>query len=282
MQEAFVSANGQMFRVVSAGPDGAQLVLMLHGFPETAHSWRYQVPALARSGRRVWTPDLRGYNRNSKPRDLEAFHPDVLCLDVEELLNAAEAEKAVIVGHDWGGIMAWWFAMDYPERVSRLVVMNAPHPAMWKRAFRMPHQLMRSTYVGLFQIPLLPERFLSANAKRVAQSIRTTAVRKEALRAADIAIYAEAIAQPGAMRSAVHYYRALMRWGMWRPVKRINAPTLMIWGEHDLALSKGLTYGTDRHVRDFRIHYIPRCGHWVQQEAAAQVNDLLMEFLSGG
>ncbi len=151
-------------------------------------------------------------------------------------------------------------------------------PGMWI-FFRNPRQMLRSWYVGFFQIPWLPEYLISHNARRVALGIQSSMTRREALSDADIEIYASALAQPGAMRAAINYYRAFVRWGLRLPVKPIHAPTLMIWGEDDVALGKELTYGTDKLVENFRIHYISRCGHWVQQEAAAEVNQVLLDFL---
>lgn len=265
---------------MTSGPAAGELVLLLHGFPETARAWQFQQPALADAGFRVWAPDLRGFNLTSKPRGVRAYHYHALTLDVEELLNAARAPRAVIVGHDWGGILAWWFAMDYPERVSKLVVMNAPHPAKWRHAYFLPEQWLRSWYIGLFQLPWLPERFLRANARALVQALRLSAVRRHVFTPALLEEYARAMEQPGAMQAGVNYYRALIRWGFWRKLKPIDAPTMMIWGENDVALSKALTDGTADHVRDFRLYNISNCGHWVQQEAAIEVNRLLLDFIS--
>jgi len=227
----------------------------------------------------VWAPDMRGYNLSDKAHGVGAYHLDVLARDVAELLNAAGVEKAIVVGHDWGALVAWRFAMEYAERVEKLVIMNVPHPARWRAGFFMPRQWLKSWYIAFFQIPYLPENFLEKNAARVAANIRATAIRQEAFSDADVEEYARAIAQPGAMRAAVNYYRAWLRWGFGLPITIIETPTLMIWGEEDIALSKELTYGTEKFVRDFRIHYIPNCGHWVQNEAAEEVNRVMLEFL---
>lgn len=169
--------------------------------------------------------------------------------------------------------------MDYPERVDKLVIMNVPHPARYEVGYRMPLQWFMSWYIGAFQIPYLPEQFMSRNARSIAEGLRLSAVRKQAFNDADIAVYAQAISQPGAMQAAIHYYRALVRWGFRLPVKRIDVPTLMLWGKQDIALRKELTYGTEKWVADFRIHYIPDCGHWVQNEAPDEVNQQLLDFI---
>lgn len=278
-QHTFVRANGLRFHVAQIETD-APLILFLHGFPECWHSWRNQMRAAASAHYRVWAPDLRGYNLSDKPRGVDAYHLNVLALDVAEWLDAAKVEKAIVVGHDWGGLIAWRFAMDYPERVSKLMILNAPHPARWHAGFFMPQQWLHSWYILAFQLPRLPEKFIARNARRTAEGIRWSAIRKDAFTDADIEIYAQAIAQPDAMRAAIDYYRALVRWGFWLPVKRIDVPTLMLWGENDIALTKPLTYHTEKWVSDFRIQYIPNCGHWVQNEAAEQVNRALLEFIT--
>lgn len=278
IEHAFVRANGIRFHVARIEQDGP-LILFLHGFPECWYSWRNQLPVVAEAGYRAWAMDMRGYNTSDKPDGVEAYHLDVLATDVEELLNAAGAEKAILVGHDWGALVAWRFAMDYAERVSKLVIMNVPHPAAQRAGFLMPRQLLKSWYIAFFQLPQLPERMLTRIPLRTARGIRASAVRRRAFSDTDIEVYATAIAQPGAMHAAVNYYRALVRWGFWLPVKQIDTPTMMIWGEEDIALDKALTYGTEKWVRDFRIHYIANCGHWVQNEAAEEVNRHLLDFI---
>jgi pimeloyl-ACP methyl ester carboxylesterase len=278
IQESFTRANGLWFHVARIERDGP-LVLFLHGFPDFWYSWRFQLPAVARAGFRAWAPDLRGYNLTEKPVGVHAYHPDVLTLDIVELLNAAGADKAFIVAHDWGAILAWWFAMDYPERVAKLVILNAPHPANYHKIIQIPRQWFRSWYIGFFQLPVIPEFLFHQYAHVIAKGIRQSAVHPDVYSDADVAAYARAIAQPDAMRSAVNYYRALVRWGVWRRLKPIQAPTLMIWGEQDIAIEKALANGTERYVRDFRIHFVPDSGHWVQHEARDQVNRLILEFL---
>lgn len=278
LTHAFVRANNLRFHIVQVESD-APLILFLHGFPEFWYSWKHQLTAVAAAGYRAWAPDMRGYNTSDKPRGVWAYHLNTLALDVEELLNAAGVEKAVIVGHDWGANVAWRLAMDYTERVEKLVIMNVPHPARVSAAFAMPRQWVKSWYIPMMQTPWLPEAMMRRYPGVLAESIRLTAVHKEAFTDADIAQYRGAISQPGAIPAMLNYYRALVRWGFRLPIKPITAPTLIIWGEEDVALEKELTYGTERWVPDFRIHYIPRCGHWVQNEAADEVNEVLLDFL---
>lgn len=278
IEHTFVRANGLRFHIARIEREGP-LVLFLHGFPELWYSWRRQMRAVAQAGFRAWAPDMRGYNTTDKPRGIDAYDLTVLALDVHELLDAAGVEKAIVVGHDWGALVAWRFAMDYAERVEKLVIMNVPHPARLHAGLGMPRQWLKSWYISAFQIPRLPETFIQRNARAFANGLRWSAVRKDAFADADLEVYAQAIAQPNAMHSAINYYRAWARHGFWLPVKRIDVPTLMIWGEQDIALCKELTYGTEEWVTDFRIHYIPDCGHWVQVEAAQEVNQVLLHFI---
>lgn len=278
LQHTFVRANGIFFHVAQIEND-APLILFLHGFPEGWFAWKSQLAAVAGAGFRAWAPDLRGFNLSAKPRGVDAYHLNVLALDIFELLDAASVQKAIVVGHDWGGIIAWRFAMDYPDRVSKLVILNAPHPAQQRAGFFMPRQWLKSWYIAAFQMPYLPELLMAKNARVIAEGLRESAVRREAFSDAELDAYARAIAEPGAMHAAINYYRSLARDGFWLPVKTIDMPTLMIWGEEDIALSKELTYGTERCVRDFRIRYVRHCGHWVQIEAAEEVNETLLDFL---
>lgn len=278
LQHKFIRANNLQFHVAQIERD-APLVLFLHGFPECWYSWRHQLQAVGDAGFRAWAPDMRGYNLTDKPRGIDAYHLNALTTDVQELLNVAGVEKAILVAHDWGALVAWRFAMDYPERLEKLVIMNVPHPGAARKGLIMPRQWLKSYYIGMFQVPWLPEWFLEHNPQFGAEAMRQTAVRREAFTDADLEVYARAIGQPGAMRAAVNYYRSLLRSGFALPLKPIDVPTLMIWGEDDVALSKELTYGTDQWVRDFRIHYIPHCGHWVQNEAADEVNQVMLNFI---
>lgn len=271
--------NGIRMHYVQAG-HGQQLVVLLHGFPEFWYSWRHQIPALAERFT-VVAPDLRGYNDTEKPN--WGYELDVLVNDVVDLIRELGFPKAVVVGHDWGGVIAWALAIAYPQRVSRLIVMNAPHPAIYgAQRFVNWRQALRSWYIGFFQIPVLPEALLRRPGM-IAQMFRGAAVDKRAFTDEDLRQFEQAMAKPGALTAALNYYRALVQRGtrgLFRGTgMRVHAPTLLIWGEQDLALGKELTYGTERFVPDLQIRYLPNCSHWVQQECPQQVNDALRAFL---
>ena len=280
----FVLAGGLRFHYVEAGPKDGPLVLLLHGFPEFFYSWRHQIPSLAARGLRVVAPDLRGYNLSDKPRGADAYDLDRLAGDVVGLIAAFGAERADIVGHDFGGAVAWHTAMHHGERVRRLAVLNCAHPVDMGRALlRDPRQLLRSWYMFLFQIPRVPELILGGG--RVPRMLRRAMVRKDALTDEDAARYAAAFEEPGALTAALDYYRAafrrLPRARHERHPPLVTAPTLVLWGERDVALRVQLIADVHRRVSGpLRVERLPGAGHFVQQDAPEEVNRYLGEFLT--
>jgi pimeloyl-ACP methyl ester carboxylesterase len=305
LEHRFVETNGIRLHCVVDGT--GPLVLLLHGFPEYWYSWRHQIAALAPRFR-VVAPDLRGYNESDKPAGVAAYSITELVADVRGLIEAFGEREAVIVGHDWGGAVAWTFAMEHPEATRRLVVMNCPHPALFAEHLRSsPRQLARSWYMFFFQIPGLPELLLGLGGARVVgRAIQRSTVRQDALTEEDLRMFRDAASRPGALRSAINYYRAAFRsgdsaasWPDWlrrfvhgdRPLEgvrtrpedwpKVTAPTLLIWGENDVALDKELSLGLERVVSGpVEVKYIPLCGHWVQQEQPTLVNGYLLDFLA--
>jgi pimeloyl-ACP methyl ester carboxylesterase len=273
-ESAFLPGDGVQLHTMLAGPEDGPLAILLHGFPECWYSWRHQIPALVEAGYRVVVPDQRGYNLSDKPGDVQAYQIDRLTADVVGLMRALGRSQATIVGHDWGGLVAWRLAMDQPAAVDKLVVLNAPHPVAFAKALRDdPAQRRRSWYMFAFQLPWLPEALLSLAPRLTARLLlRGTAVRREAFSDDDLEIMASALAQPGAAQAMIHWYRAAFRFQPAKKASTIETPTLLIWGEDDIALGKTLTYGLARWVPDLRLQYVPHCGHWVQNEAPCEVN----------
>lgn len=273
--------NGVRLHYVEMGE--GSLVILLHGFPEFWYSWRHQIPALAAAGFRVIAPDMRGYNRSEKPRGVGSYRMEALTADVAALLRHAGAERATIVGHDWGGAVAWQMPVRYPELVERLVVLNAPHPNAMARALLRGSQLRRSWYIFAFQIPALPEAtFAAFNGALLARLFRKDPVRRDAFSEADIGRYRRAFHRPGTLTAAINYYRAAVRRNPLEALRgdgRIACPTLLIWGERDRALGVELSEGLERWVPDIRVERLPDASHWVQNDAPERVNALLLEFL---
>lgn len=276
-RHADIISNGIKLHYVTQG-EGPLLVL-LHGFPEFWYSWRHQIPALA-TDFRVVALDLRGFNDSDKPHDPSSYCMDELLLDLEGVIHGLGYQRCILVGHDWGGAIAWCFAYAYPEMVEKLVVMNIPHPAKFRAGLLNLEQLQRSWYIFFFQLPWLPELVLEwADFRAIAAAFTETAVNKAAFSLADIEAYKDAAAKRGALTAMVNYYRNLFRGVLDRQWGVLNIPTLMLWGEEDTALGKELTYGTEAYVKDLSIHYIANSGHWVQQEQPQRVNQYLREFL---
>jgi epoxide hydrolase 4 len=273
--------NGVRLHYVEAGH--GSLVVLLHGFPEFWYSWRLQIPALAEAGFRVIAPDMRGYNLSEKPPGIASYAIERLADDVRGLVHHAGERRAAVVGHDWGGGVAWYTPMRHPELVTKLAVLNAPHPAAFAREIRSPAQALRSWYMFFFQLPGLPEAGLRAGNFRVLdQTLRRDPVRPDAFSEADIRRYKRAMGRPGALTASINYYRAMIRRGpagVQRLVRRIDVPTLLIWGERDRYLGPKLTEGLDEWVPDLRVERIPDASHWVQIDAPERVNRLLIDFL---
>ncbi len=279
-----IRANGIDFNVATAGC-GERLALCLHGFPESSFSWRHQMPLLARLGFRVWAPDLRGYGASSRPIGVKAYALENLEEDVAALIEASGAKEVVLVGHDWGALIAWYFAMFGRLPISRLIIMNVPHPALAQLGLRTRRQLRKSWYIFFFQLPWIPEWALARNHHAaIGRAFTGMAVDKSRFPEEVLREYRNGAARPGALTAMVNYYRALIRGyrrSRIRGTKRIDTPTLMIWGEADAALGKELTYGTEKYVSDLTLRYLPKVSHWVQQEAPETVNAMMEAWLLG-
>ncbi len=276
-------ANGLDVEVLEAG-SGDRLALCLHGFPEHAVAWRHQMPALLALGYRVWAPNQRGYGRTTRPRGVAAYDMRYLLEDVAALIDASGARSVTLLGHDWGAAVAWFFAMRRVRPLERLVVMNVPHPAVFARVLRTSwKQRLRSWYIVFFQLPLIPEWLLGLDrARPVLDAFLRTARKPERFAADELETYRAQAAEPGALRAMLAWYRAAPR-GITallrEPVAPIDVPTLLLWGEDDVALGKETTFGTDRYVSNLRIEYLPGVSHWLQADATERVNELLTDYL---
>jgi pimeloyl-ACP methyl ester carboxylesterase len=276
-----IEADGLRLHTLVAG-EGPPVIL-LHGFPENAHSWRHQVPALVAAGFSAWAPNLRGYPPSDVSPVRDDYHLRHLVNDVAAIVAATGHARASVVGHDWGGIIAFAFAGARPELLDKLVIMNAPHMQIYMEKIWRTSQCARSAYVGLFQFPALPEWLLSArDFFAVRQMFKSFPARKNAFGEEDIAQYVDGLSQPGALKAALDYYRANMRpdaMALARP-PHIRAPMQVIWGERDPALGTFLLDGLERFAPRTRIHCIPHASHWVQNEAPKEVNRTLFAFLA--
>jgi pimeloyl-ACP methyl ester carboxylesterase len=287
IQQRFIEANGLRFELAEAGTaQSPKLAILLHGFPELNFSWRHQMPMLAEQGWRVWAPNLRGYGMSDRPDGIAAYRLHNLLEDVGALIDAAKAEypaeEIMIVAHDWGAVIAWMFAIRQIRPIDRLVIMNVPHPKCAERELKHWRQLRKSWYIFFFQLPFVPEKMLLANdAKAVRRAFFESAAHKDRFAKSDLDVYAKAAQLPGAMQAMLNYYRALMRYADDRDPgdASVRVPTLVIWGENDLALDIHLLDGMEQWVLNLTLHRLPGISHWVQQDAPDKVNRIMTDWL---
>lgn len=280
--------NDVRLHYVEAGDPDDETVVLLHGFPEFWYSWHEQLPALSKEYH-VVAPDLRGYNRSEKPHGLDAYRMSELTADVVGLIREF-GDSAHLVGHDWGGGIAWDVAARHPDTLDTLSVLNAPHPGAFERELRRNGEQRRmSWYMFFFQLPWLPERYLTRrNCAAFDEIFREGASNPDAFTDADIERYKEAFSKPGAATAAVNYYRSVIREEVKNFVpfvdgdvaaRDVDVPTLLLWGEDDFALTEELTEGLDRWVSDLTVRRIPDASHWVQMDAPERVTEELLTFV---
>lgn len=283
IRHGYATVHGVRLHYAETG--SGELVLLLHGFPEFWYSWRHQLDALGKHFH-VVAPDMRGYNLSDKPSRVEDYRVDEIAKDVVGLIDHFGAAKAVLVGHDWGATIAWVVAQRFSERVLKLAVMQVPPAAVW-RANMSLRQVLCSWYMLLFQLPGIPEWMINRkNMAAIERAFTKSVIRKGSFSAAEIENYKEALRQPGAITSALNYYRANISRLASRgsnsapPNDRTRVPTLFIFAEQDAAILPQTVRGVADYVdAPFRELRIKDSGHWVQNEAAGEVNAALIEFL---
>ena len=267
-RRAEVGGVGIEYQVTGQG----RPVILLHGFPDSGRLWRHQVPALADAGFQVIAPDLRGYGRSGKPADVEAYSLLLLAADVGAVLADLDLTRAHVVGHDWGAALAWAIAALAPDSVDHLVAMSVGHPATFRRTFK---QREKSWYMLLFQFPGIAERWLSddgwANFRAWAGHPDTDQVIAE-------------LEANGSLTPALNYYRANVPPESWvgppLQLPPVQAPTMGIWSSGDVALTEVQMTDSARSVAGpWRYERLDGPGHWMQLEAPADVNALLLDFL---
>lgn len=263
-----------------AGPDDGPVVILLHGFPEFWYGWNKQIEPLSAAGLRVVVPDQRGYNESSKPSNIRDYRMSELTADVLAVADQLGAGTFGLAGHDWGAAVAWNAAINHPDRVSKLAILNVPHPAAMMHALRTtPRQVLRSWYMLFFQIPKLPEFLVSRrNYKGCEDALRNTS-RPGTFTDEDMARYREAWSHPGAMTGMINWYRALFR-EVPATTRRVTVPTRILWGMRDAFLIAELAVQSSAFCDRSELVEFPDASHWLQHEEPQRVNELLVGFFA--
>ncbi len=255
------------FDVRDDGPADGAVVVLLHGFPQQPSSWHDVAGRLNQAGLRTLVPTMRGYTATSRPRPRRAYTTAETTADVVALLDAAGIERAHIVGHDWGGAPAWGMAGRHPERTASVTVLSTPHPAAMIDAFRGSNQGLKSWYMALFQLPVLPEV--------LARRTLTRTLRDSRLPEDHVQAYVAGMAEPGALTGALNWYRG-MPFSIREPVGRITVPTTYVWGRHDFALGRFAAERTEHYVDGPYAFVDLDAGHWLPETEPAAVAEAIL------
>lgn len=279
LQSLYYEVNGLKLHVLACGNNKNKTLLLLHGFPEPALAWKAQLQFFASKGYYALAPDQRGYNKSSKPKGVKEYTIEKLVQDMVSLIQQVTTDKVVVVGHDWGGGVAWHLAMYYPQMLHKLVIINMPHPhVMLQTLKKNPQQMLRSTYILFFQIPLIPQWLLRAfNFKILKQTLIKTA-QKDTFSTELLQHYQDAWEQPGAITSMLNWYRAY-KYSKQSPDKNVVVPTLIIWGDKDQFLIKEMAPKSAARCSNSKLEMINDATHWIYHEQPFVVNTLILEFI---
>lgn len=303
MQDTYVTVNGVRLHCVTAGPatqsdTDAPLMMFLHGFPEFWYEWKAQLREFAKD-HLVVAPDMRGYNLSDKPAEVDAYRVPALIEDIRGLADHFRTgKKFVLVAHDWGGALAWVFAMAYPEALEKLIIINAPHPKIFRELLASdPGQQQASQYMLLFRSPMAEAQLTANNYGALTEVVLGELLRSGKLTETDKAEYVKAWSQPGALTGGLNYYRAsavgppapteiekeigksAADFGPGGPEMTVRVPTLVIWGEKDVALTVKNLDGLERYVPELTVKRVADGSHWVVHEKPAEVNAYIREFV---
>lgn len=275
-----MAANGLTFVADVTGPEGGEVVLLLHGYPQTRHTWRAELPALATAGFRAVAPDQRGYSPGARPDGVDAYRVELLVADVLALADAVGADRFHLVGHDWGGQIAWLTAAHHPGRVRTLSVLSRPHPAAFVAAMATDDgQAERSSHHRSFQRPDATDEQLADGAARLRRGLVKLGVPP-----ADVEVYLATIGERAAMDAAINWYRAAGGNGLRAAdTPAVTVPTLYVWGDEDSSVGRVAAEGTAGHVEgSYRFVELPGTGHFITDQDPDAFPPLLLEHLGAG
>src|ERR1700730_1948000 len=274
-----IQANGLRFRAMVDGPPDGEMFLLLHGFPEGAESWSQQIDSLAKTGFLAVAPDLRGYGFSDAPEGVESYSIDHLADDVRFMITAFGRPAAHVAGHDWGAMVAWFFAGRNPEMTKTLTVLSVPHPAALAAASRDDaDQQERSRYVALFLQEGKAERGLADDEYRRFRQMFRPGPSGDAVPEKVIDHYVRSVSRPGRLTAALNYYRANLAasggaWESLTEIGPITMPTVLVWGDEDPALGRAAAEATAKYVSgEYRLDVLQGAGHWLQFERPREVS----------
>jgi pimeloyl-ACP methyl ester carboxylesterase len=274
IQPIQIPARGLVFDALATGPPTGEVVVLLHGFPQTSACWTPLLETLAAAGYRAVAPDQRGYSPRARPAAVAAYRMPELVGDVVAIADRLGAARIHLVGHDWGGVVAWTLAGRQSDRVATLTSVSTPHPRAFARALVAGTQALRSAYIPVFRIPRLPELLLGGRRQRGLHWL----LAQDGLGAEWVDTYTRALAQPGALSAALAWYRAATPFSLRAP--RVGIPTLYVWGSGDAALGPRAAITTARWVTGaYRFEVLPGAGHWLPEHHAQELGRLLLEHL---
>lgn len=279
MEEHYRQVNGITLHTVEAGDKRGDCILLLHGFPEFWYGWKAQISFFAQKGYRVIAPDQRGYNKSSKPAGVRSYCLHHLVADIAALIQQLTDKKVILVGHDWGGGVAWQLALRHPRLLHHLVIINMPHPEVFNQKLKKnPVQMWRSSYAGLFQIPMLPEWLSRVFHFALLERSLLKTSKRGTFSKEDIAAYKKAWRQPHALTAMINWYRAYKY--NTRPTSGIiQLPALLIWGKKDQFLLPQMAQESINKCTNGRLVLVADATHWIHHEQPRLVNNLIHDFI---
>jgi epoxide hydrolase 4 len=281
MEQNTYSINGVKLNVMEKGPLTGEIILFLHGFPEFWFAWRNQITFFAKLGFRVVVPDQRGYNLSSKPKGVLNYTLDKLTMDMVLLIKELPQKRVYICGHDWGGIVAWNLAIHHPEILLKVIIINVPHPSVFKKTILSSFtQIFKSWYAFFFQFPYLPEFILSRGNFTFLINAMVKTSRKNTFSYEDISEYKKSW-KYGSLTSMINWYRAAKYNHINTLENKIATPLLLIWGKDEsFMIEKMAKESITTHCLNGRLEVVNGATHWVHHEKSDRVNNLIIKFIT--
>lgn len=282
-QHKMYAVNGIHLHVVEKGNKGAPVIIFLHGFPEFWYGWHNQIDFFVEKGFRVLLPDQRGFNLSDKPIHIKDYQVTELMQDILQLIEATGEKQVFLVGHDLGAAVCWSMAYFYPQLIKKVIIMNVPHPKVMKQTLQTNvRQMLKSWYIGFFQLPWLPELCAKMTNYKVLSFVLKNTSLPDTFSKADLQLYQQAWQQKDAYTSMINWYRAFARYKNRGSSSKdkIKVPVLILWGVKDAFLQKEMGEKSVDYCQNGQLEQLPDATHWLHHEKSAQVNQLILNFIS--